>query len=266
MFRKSNSIAQAHHVPSLSQNLDTIVYEIHSFDSIGSTSVYLRTLAENGAPQGTVVDAKSQTEGKGRYGRKWLSPQGNVCFSLLLRPEGDVIRISQLSFVAALSVGASIRELLPAHATCHYKWPNDILLNGKKAAGILLESSLIAHKESVEWLAIGIGVNVKNHPTENGIIATSMEAAGIAVNSISLRDKILAWFQHYYNLWLKEGFVPIQKEWLENAAYRNEAITVTTANKELKGTMMGISVEGELMLRLEDGAMRFITSGEVFFA
>ena len=153
-------------------------YRLAAFESLDSTNAQARRMATDGVPDGTVVWAASQTAGRGRQGRQWQSPKGNLYCSIVIRPEMPAAEAAQLSFVTALALGDAVSDLLPGGAELHYKWPNDLLLGGCKLAGILLESSG-AVGGRLDWLVVGAGLNVADHPdVTDGYRATSLRAAG----------------------------------------------------------------------------------------
>ena len=140
-------------------------YALIALDEAGSTNDEAKDRAVAGAPEGTVIWARQQRAGRGRRGRAWVSPPGNLYLSVILRPACEARSVAQLSFVAALAVLDLVDGPLPGRACC--KWPNDILVDGGKVAGILLESALRAEGR-VDWVVLGIGVNLASHPRLEG--------------------------------------------------------------------------------------------------
>ncbi|MEI7670065.1 MAG: biotin--[acetyl-CoA-carboxylase] ligase, partial [Pseudomonadota bacterium] len=141
-------------------------YHLLAFDSLDSTNEEAKRLAANGGMHGAVIWSKLQTDGKGRMGRKWVSEEGNLFCSILLSPDTDIQSFSQLSFVASVAAIETIRSILPDEAeNINCKWPNDILMNGKKIGGILLESfetidSSKSENNKTRWVVVGIGINI----------------------------------------------------------------------------------------------------------
>jgi BirA family biotin operon repressor/biotin-[acetyl-CoA-carboxylase] ligase len=142
-------------------------FRLLRFETIGSTMTEAKRLAGEGAAEGTLVWAGEQTEGRGRRGRPWVSVPGNLYMSLVLRPGGAAAAAAQLGFAAALAVGEAALRLLPGEARISHKWPNDVLVDGRKLSGILLESAAAADG-GLAWLVMGIGVNVASHPDAGG--------------------------------------------------------------------------------------------------
>jgi BirA family biotin operon repressor/biotin-[acetyl-CoA-carboxylase] ligase len=243
--------------PQLSPPLSLI-----ELDSIGSTNEHAKKLARNGYPGGTIVWAHAQTMGRGRQGNSWTSLPGNLFMTMILRPDKNAAVSGQLSFVAAVALAETIKEFLPPAVQIALKWPNDLLLNGKKAAGILLESDVNGVR-SVDWIIVGIGVNVAGAP--EGAVGfqdfgvTGVEA-GQVLEKLSLRLKSL------YDLWLKKGFDPIRAEWLNYAHNIGATINVRLPKETFSGKFVGIDVSGALQLELQDGSRRDISSGEVFIS
>src|SRR5690348_7572810 len=138
-------------------------FRAHHFAAVGSTNDTAKELARAGAPEGTIVWAGEQTAGRGRRGRIWASPPGNLYLSLILRPQAPAAQAAQLGFVAALALGGAIAELAGPQIELRCKWPNDLLANGRKLAGILLESETSANGE-VDFVVLGVGANLASAP------------------------------------------------------------------------------------------------------
>ena len=241
-------------------------YRLATFESLDSTNEQARGLAMDGALDGTVIWAKSQTAGRGRQGREWASPEGNLYCSIVVRPEVPAADAAQLSFVTALALGRAVSGLLPDGVEMRYKWPNDLLLDGRKAAGILLESSGGAAGK-LDWLVIGAGLNVEECPdVTDGYPATSLREAG--VRPVALDDilaRYIGGFAHGRTRWQNEGLAAVREAWLERAARLGEDITVRLPGDQLKGRFTGLDEGGALLLDLPDGSRRTITAGDVFF-
>jgi BirA family biotin operon repressor/biotin-[acetyl-CoA-carboxylase] ligase len=241
-------------------------YRLVAFESLDSTNEQARRLAMDGTQDGTVVWAKSQSAGRGRQGRPWLSPEGNLYCSIVIRPEVPAGDAAQLSFVTALALVQAVVGLLPDHVEMRYKWPNDLLLDGRKAGGILLESSG-STDGGLDWLIVGAGLNVDHYPAvTNGYPATSLRAVG--VGSVGLRDilnRYIYGFAQWRTRWQKEGIVAVREAWLERAAQLGEDITVRQPSGQLTGRFFGLDEVGALLLDLPDGSRRTISAGDVFF-
>ena len=153
-------------------------YQLLCYDSIGSTNDEAKHLARGGAEEGTLVSAREQTAGRGRRGRGWVSPRGNLYLSLVLRPDCPAGRAAQLGFVAALAVGDALRAILPRIERLTYKWPNDVLIDGRKIAGVLLESETVG-SEKLSFIVVGVGVNLTVSPHGMEFPATSIMEEGL---------------------------------------------------------------------------------------
>jgi len=240
-------------------------YRLVALDSVASTNEEAARLAGEGAEDGTLVWARRQTAGRGRQGRDWDSPPGNLYFSLVLRPECAVNRAAQLGFAAALAVGDAIGSVGPALLEVTYKWPNDVLLNDRKVAGILLESRT-ANSEALDWLVLGVGVNVSSHPKEARYPATDLkfEGAPPAIDAVDLLEAFSRHFMSWTNRWLDDGFAPLRRTWLTHARALGQEIEVRLPQETLRGTFRDIDEHGALALELQDGTRRVITAGDVY--
>lgn len=241
-------------------------YRLVTFDVVESTNDEARRLAEEGAEDGTLVWAREQRMGRGRLGRKWSSPRGNLYISLVLRPDCSLGRCAELGFVAAVSLAEAIGSVAPPMIEVHYKWPNDLLLNGRKGAGILLESSLTP-EGALAWLVLGIGLNIKSYPQETGYEATSLqfEGAPASLTEIELLEAFGRYFQKWASVWLEEGFAAIRRRWMAHVKGLNEEIEVRLPTETLKGHFRGLDDSGALLLEMADGRSRKISAGDVHF-
>lgn len=210
------------------------------------------------------ICADRQTQGRGRRGRLWDTPAGNLAATLLLRPEKPVAECAQLSFVAALAVAETVGLHAPS-ADIRVKWPNDVLANGCKVSGILLESASDDGKNSA-WLAVGIGINLASHPEGTEFPATSFSALGVVVPTIGdvLTRLALDWAR-WYDIWSEQGFEPIRDGWLTRAAGLGTRIRARLEGGETSGVFEGIDGSGALLLREHSSRLRSISAGEVFF-
>ena len=238
-------------------------FKIHERDRVASTNDVARTLAGEGAPGLIAVWAKSQSSGRGRRGREWSSPLGNLYLSLLLRPECSIAAAAQLSLVAALGLGDALSEFVDI-SRVRNKWPNDVQLDGKKVSGLLLESSG-GNTEVVEWVIVGCGVNVAVHPDIPNYPTTSLnEVAEQNVDVEALLNVFLRCFEVRYDAWRENGAVAIRDCWLERAVGLGQEITVRLPTKEIRGVFEGLDASGALILARTDGARELITAGEIF--
>jgi BirA family biotin operon repressor/biotin-[acetyl-CoA-carboxylase] ligase len=241
-------------------------YRLIAFDSLASSNEEARRLAEEGAEDGTLVWTREQTAGRGRQGRIWQSPPGNLYFSLILRPECPLRRAVQLGFAASLAMADAIGAVAPPLVEVTFKWPNDLLANGRKAAGLLMEGKGGAEGE-LDWLIIGMGVNVKSFPKDTEFPATSLsfEGCGPQVTDRALLEAFARHFLAWVNRWLEDGFEPLRKAWLRHAEGIGQEIRVRLPGETLSGIFEDLDAEGHLMLRLAEGGARRVSVGDVFF-
>jgi BirA family transcriptional regulator, biotin operon repressor / biotin---[acetyl-CoA-carboxylase] ligase len=240
-------------------------YRLAAFDCLGSTNEEAKRLArDEGAAHGTLVWALRQEAGRGRRGRPWSSPEGNVYASLILRPECATATAAQLSFAAAGALADALQPLLP-EAVCCCKWPNDVLIDDRKVAGILLESETDG-SGGLEWLVLGIGINVLHYPSDAEFPATSLRNEGGRLDQPGpVLVRFIQAFSTWYDVWRKDGFDPIREGWLQTARGIGGPITVRLEKQTLAGTFADLDSDGALLLDLPSGERRRITAGDVFF-
>ncbi len=227
-----------------------------------STNADAMRAAEAGEPEGLVIWARQQTAGRGRLGRVWVSPEGNLYVSALLRPHCSAQTAAQYSFVAALAIYDAVRCYLP-HADIKLKWPNDVLVGGKKISGILVETAPL-QKTDISWLVIGIGLNIVSHPDDALYPATSLQAAGATrVEIKELLDKLLERLGYWHEILKKDGFAPLCAAWLKEA--QKGHLLVKVSDQALEGEFARLNELGNLVLRLADGSERSIATGDVLF-
>ena len=233
-------------------------------DSLGSTNERARLLAEEGAPEGTLVVSDAQTSGRGRRGRSWASPAGkNLYFTLLLRPDFIPDKASMLTLVMALAVQKAIEEISGCKAGI--KWPNDIVLNGKKITGILTEMSV--QNDRIDNVVIGVGVNVKaqEFAPELADKAASLEGElGKSISRALLLEKIMEHFERDYALFLKRlDLSLLMKDYNACLINLGREVQVLEPAGAYNGIAEGINEKGELLVRLPDGRVKEIYAGEV---
>ena len=241
-------------------------FSILRYDQLDSTNEEAGRLAKGGSPEGVAVWAERQTSGRGRQAREWSSPPGNLYVSYLLRPSFGVERAAQLSFAAALAVGDAVRSLAPPSLDVAYKWPNDVLFNGRKGAGILLETSGTPDGR-LQSLIIGIGVNIKASPDVARFPATCLIQEGCDKNLTAaafldaLNVSLLGWIRR----WLAEGFAPLRESWMAAAKGLGRQIEARLPRETLKGRFADLDEQGTLVLALSAGGFRKISAGDIYF-
>lgn len=238
-------------------------YRLVRHDSVDSTMDEARRLAETGAEDGTLVWAREQTTGRGRQGRTWTSPPGNLYLSLVLRPECEPSEAVQLGFVTALAIGDAIGAVSPP-VNVTYKWPNDVLLNHGKVAGILLESRSLAGG-GIDHLILGCGINIVSAPLDTPYQATCLHDEGASqVDDIELLEAFGRHMLTWTSRWLDNGFAAVRSRWLQHAERKGERIELRLPSETLAGVFEDIDPNGYLLLTLDDGTRRRISSGDVF--
>ena len=237
---------------------------LREWDEIDSTNEEARRLAASGERGPVWLRADRQTAGRGRRGRAWVSPTGNLAATLLISPDKPASECAQLSFVTAIAAADAASTFVPS-ADVKVKWPNDVLAGGKKLAGILLESAS-GTTATPTYLAIGVGMNLAHFPPDTEFPATSLAALAVAVPSASAAvTQLAAHFAKWYDVWMTKGFTPIQDAWLARAAGLGTRIRARLTNEETSGMFEGIDHTGALILREAQDRTRLISAGEVFF-
>lgn len=229
-----------------------MMFDVRMYGSAGSTSDEARLLAREGAAHGTVVTAREQTAGRGRVGRSWASPEGNLYLSVLLRLGMAPARLPELSFVAGLAVADMADGFLPPDRRAALKWPNDVLVGGAKIAGILVE-------QADDATIVGIGVNVAHCPEGTAYPVTSLRAAMNAPPNVDeTRTALLVALNTRLGTWLAHGFVPIRADWLARAHPLGTRLRADT----IEGAFAGLDPDGALLLDTTEGRRR-IVAGDV---
>lgn len=229
-----------------------------ALDAVDGTNAEARRLAQVGAPHLTLIWAREQLAGRGRRGRAWASPRGNLYATLLLRPQVATAVWGQLSFVDAVALRQALVALLPAlEAGLLLKWPNDLLLDGRKLSGTLLEAS------GTDWVMIGTGVNLASHPEGTETPATSLAAHGLTLAPEALLPIYAGAQLEWFERWQTQGFEPVRQRWLAHAIGLGGPVTVRLAGQTLAGRFSALDASGALLLD-QAGAVRRIEAGEVF--
>lgn len=237
--------------------------DVHYFPSLDSTQNQAHLLAKEGAPEGTVVIADQQLGGKGRLGRVWHSPPGTgIWMSVLLRPKLELHRCPQLTLLAAVAIVEAVQE--ETHLPVMIKWPNDILLGGKKICGILTE--LNAESDCINYLVIGIGINVNtpSFPEEIGQIATSlMLEKQEQIARVRLIRNLLEKLEALYFQYLEDGFGPIKARWESHAISIGKRVLIRQMSGTMTGLALGIDDDGVLLVEKDDGSIEKVYSADI---
>jgi len=234
---------------------------ILSFNSVDSTNRLAMELAEKGAPEGTIIAAENQTAGRGRLGRSWSSPRGaGLCVSVILRPQLSPRDVPRLTLTASAAVAGSLRNHygIPAEL----RWPNDVLVGGKKVCGILTEIS--AEADAVRFVVVGLGVNVNGKGADYSAGATSVEKeSGAVQNRPALLARILERLEVLYGKFRHYEWDSLKDEWNGLSAVRGKNIQVRTINEKREGEACAIEEDGALLLKDARGKYHRFYSGDV---
>ncbi|WEK55729.1 MAG: biotin--[acetyl-CoA-carboxylase] ligase [Candidatus Cohnella colombiensis] len=234
-------------------------------DVTPSTQDEVKKLAEQGSPEGTLVIAEQQTSGRGRMGRAWVSPAGKgIWMSLLLRPPVPVHQTPQLTLLAAVALSRAISKL--TSLDIGIKWPNDLLVDGRKISGILLETA--AEDERLKYIVVGMGISVNldkaDFKEELHSKAISLKMlTGQTISRTELIVSIMENFEQLYELYLEQGFAPIRALWEAHSITLNQHTTLYTPQGLISGIPRSLDNLGGLSIELEDGSFRTIYSGEI---
>jgi BirA family biotin operon repressor/biotin-[acetyl-CoA-carboxylase] ligase len=236
--------------------------ELLCHDQVDSTNLLARDLARSGAAHGTVVSAESQTQGRGRLGRRWISPpHKNLYLSVVLRAALPAARLPQIGLIAGVAACEALREWQAATL----KWPNDVLIGGRKVCGILAETEGSAGSQAV---ILGIGINVNagadDFPDELREKAGSLLlAGGRPVDRAEVAGRLLTHLETWYDTWVQRGFAPIAAAWRDRSGLIGQMIHVAEPGKDVAGQIVGLDEDGALRIRLPSGDEHRVIAGDV---
>ncbi|KON29741.1 hypothetical protein AC482_05755 [miscellaneous Crenarchaeota group-15 archaeon DG-45] len=237
---------------------------IHLMEEASSTNEVAKGLAHAGAEEGCVVVAERQRQGRGRLGRRWHSPAGGLWFSVILRPEMDAREAPRLTLTAAVAIANAIRGALGLQA--EVKWPNDILVRGRKVCGILTETVLKGGELCFVVLGIGINANIDKGELPGDVgesAATLREASGEEVDRNTLLCRCLEQLEAHYAMLGEGGINSILEEWRRLAPLLGEEVEVRGLDLRVRGRALDVDEDGALVLELDDGARYRVISGDV---
>lgn len=238
---------------------------VHAFSTTDSTNTKAYELALHGAPEGTVVVAEGQKKGKGRLGRKWESPKGvNIYTSIVLRPRIAPSSASQTTLLAAVATARAIEKT--AKVLPDIKWPNDLLVGGRKIAGILME--LDSEADMVNFIVLGIGIDVNmdrdSLPPDVAKTATSLkEETGKVLGRVILIQELYRQIEKWYEVFRTDGFGPIITEWERLSIMGGKYVKVSFLKETREGVALGLDTDGALLLRLPTGKIERVVAGDV---
>jgi BirA family biotin operon repressor/biotin-[acetyl-CoA-carboxylase] ligase len=237
---------------------------IHHFYQTTSTMDEAARLAREGAPQGALVVAEEQTAGRGRFGRHWHSePSSGLYFSVILRPSLPPAEAPVLALMAGVAAAEAIQEA--AQLPTDLRWPNDVMVADKKCAGVLMEMTAEPHRIAHVLVGVGINVNHRRFPPELVLEATSLALeAGRTISRLQVLVSVLKRMEHYYNRLLEHGPAEALARFEAISSYaRGKRVRVTDAAAELTGVTEGLTPEGVLLLRQDDGSLHKVLAGHV---
>ena len=253
-------------IGKIKKNLQTkrVGRRIYCYKVVSSTNNVAKKLAEENASEGTVVVAEEQTSGRGRLDRKWFSPKGGLWFSIILKPEVKTFDASKIVFAVSLAVANTLRKNFNLKA--EVKWPNDVLVNGKKICGILTES--VTSDKSLKYVVVGVGLNsnisVKEIPRNLRESTTTLkEELEREVDLESLLCSLLFQIEQEYTTFLNKGFADILKRWKCIASFLGKRVEVVEAGKKYDGVAQDVDEEGLLVVRLTEGTVKKFTVGDI---
>lgn len=237
---------------------------VEAYEELDSTNAEARRRAESGDAGPVWITARRQTAGRGRRGRAWSTQSGNLAATLLFVTGKAPSEAAQVSFIAALAA-ADLADTCLGAGAARLKWPNDLLVHGRKAVGILIESG--ARPQGGLWMAVGIGVNLAHAPqdVERPATAFAEHMANPPPAPLEALEVLAIAFERWRALWEREGFAPIARAWTDRALGLGEACVARLPNATLSGVAEGLDVDGALKLRLDDGSLTRVTAGDVFF-
>jgi len=234
---------------------------IHYFKETESTNILARDMAGS-VDEGTVVIAESQTGGRGRMGRKWISPEGGIWLSVILKPKMQPLHAPRITLLAGVAAAKTIRGY---GLSAKIKWPNDVLINGKKVCGILTEIG--AEMDSIQYVVVGVGidanVDTETFPEEFRDSSTSLKnELGFDINRVEFVQRLLSELETLYMKFQKEGFSSILEEWRNMSATIGEWVKITTQSRIMYGEVIGVDSEGALVLETSEGKLEKIVAGQ----
>jgi len=242
----------------------TIGQKVISFNEVKSTNSLASQIAETGAAHGTIITAEQQTRGRGRLGRNWYSPSGKgIYLSIILRPKFSPDQAPGLSIMTALSLALTVEKILPKKV--RIKWPNDLLLGDRKAAGILTE--LTAERKKIDYIIVGVGININQQsadfPDELRDAATSLRrVARRKINRIELLQNFLVIFEREYERYCRQRLRPVHKQIRRYSSLLDQSVRLAGAGKTIQGVVADIDELGRLVVH-EGDKVHYINSGEV---
>ena len=230
-------------------------------DELPSTSDLCRSLAQAGEPEGLAILARRQVQGRASHGRSWSSPPGNMYLSILLRPNTPIRQGGLWSLLAAVALADAVAPLLPDPSTLTLKWPNDLLLNGRKMAGILVDSHA-TQTGILDWLVIGLGLNLATAPQLPDRPSACLADATTPPPPETMAEHVLDRLAFWRDNFRRDGFAPVRTAWLARARNLGSEVTLRQGANDIVGRFAGLGDDGSLLLDA-DGKISAFAAGEV---
>jgi BirA family biotin operon repressor/biotin-[acetyl-CoA-carboxylase] ligase len=238
-------------------------YTVTRLETAGSTNDVAKEAAAKGAADGAVYWTPHQTAGRGTHGREWETPPGNLAVSILKRPDLPMRFAAQAALVTAVAVAEAVEQTGVHAGRIRLKWPNDVMIDGKKVSGILLEGQ--AAGSAVDWLVIGTGINVVHHPANTRHPATDLAEAGLVRSADEMLPAYLAAFDKWWGRWLRYDFQVIQTAWAARTLHkRGDEIRLSQGKETIHARYKGLAPDGALVVVGQDGLEKHVVSGEIF--
>ncbi len=248
--------------PSKEDATPNIDWRVSVYETVESTQTHVFEKVAEDEPEGFVVQGLQQVGGKGRHGNQWTSPIGNLYMSMLLRPDCTMMQAGEMAFVIGVALSEAMNPYIdPNKHNKQLKWPNDILVDGLKISGILIEADS-NDKGGVNALVVGMGINIFIAP-DLAVSISKISEKPIYINVF--RDEVLASINRWYKRWTEKGFAPIRDAWLKQAYGIGDEITARLPNDKIKGVFKSIDEQGALILEMPDGSDKIIHAADVHF-
>ncbi|MDH5447812.1 MAG: biotin--[acetyl-CoA-carboxylase] ligase [Candidatus Bathyarchaeota archaeon] len=239
-------------------------YKIYHYNNVYSTNDTAKEIAKKTSEERIVVLAEAQTRGKGRLGRRWISPKGGVWLSIILRPRITPIEALKLTFITSSAVAKTIKTMFGLMT--EVKWPNDVLVNGRKICGILTETS--SKRKSVESMVVGVGINANIDlecfsPSLRDAVTSLQYELGHKIKRKALTRNLLRNFEHRYKCLQRGLWNALLQEWKSMATFLGEQVQITSFDDVLAGEAWDIDEDGALVIRLENGTLEKVVVGDL---
>jgi len=254
-------------IKDFAKTLDiNLVSEFVVFDEISSTNLKAKELAQKNVAEGTIVISKIQKKGRGRFDRNWESPEGGLYLSVVLKPDCKPDKTTLLPLIGALSICKTITSI--SDLFVKIKWPNDVLIDGKKTSGILLESE--SGKNKLKYVILGIGINLNTDMSSlsddlQSVSTSISNEIGIKLDYFVFLKKLLINLDKYYTLFVENKHELLIKEWKNNSDTIGRKIIIDTSTEKINGTAVDVDESGFLIVKTDDGGIKKITSGDCIY-